>query len=69
MRGTAPRQILFAGGEEMDAAVESIPGVANAAGVMRIAAETQLVTVGDLNADGIIKLSAGKKRHALVRVI
>ena len=34
-----------------------------------IAAETQLVTVGDLNADGIIKLSAGKKRHALVRVI
>ena len=34
-----------------------------------IAAETQLVTVDDLNADGIIKLSAGKKRHALVRVI
>jgi tyrosyl-tRNA synthetase len=29
--------------------------------------EKQLVTLKDLNADGAIKLSAGKKRHALVR--
>jgi tyrosyl-tRNA synthetase len=29
--------------------------------------ETQLVTAADLNADGVIKLSAGKKRHALLR--
>jgi tyrosyl-tRNA synthetase len=32
-----------------------------------IASETQLITARDLNADGVIKLSAGKKRHALVR--
>jgi tyrosyl-tRNA synthetase len=29
--------------------------------------ETQPVTGGDLNADGVIKLSAGRKRHVLVR--
>lgn len=32
-----------------------------------LADETQLVTKGDIDADGRIKLSAGKKRHALVR--
>jgi tyrosyl-tRNA synthetase len=32
-----------------------------------ITSETQLVTAGDLNEDGVIKLSAGRKRHALVR--
>ena len=31
--------------------------------------ETQTVTLSDLNADGVIKLSAGKKRHALVRPV
>jgi tyrosyl-tRNA synthetase len=31
--------------------------------------ETQAITLGDLNADGVIKLSAGKKRHALVRPV
>ncbi|MFP6744353.1 MAG: tyrosine--tRNA ligase, partial [Alphaproteobacteria bacterium] len=30
------------------------------------ASETQLVTAADLNVDGVIKLSAGKKRHALL---
>jgi len=34
----------------------------------RIASETYAMTPDDLNSDGIIKLSAGKKRHALVRV-
>jgi tyrosyl-tRNA synthetase len=34
----------------------------------RIASETYTMTPDDLNADGIIKLSAGKKRHAMVRV-
>jgi tyrosyl-tRNA synthetase len=29
--------------------------------------EKQLVTLKDLNAEGAIKLSAGKKRHVLVR--
>ena len=33
-----------------------------------IANETQLITTEDLNADGVIKLSAGKKRHALVKI-
>ncbi len=32
-----------------------------------ITSETQLVTAQDLNADGVIKLSAGRKRHALAR--
>ncbi len=31
--------------------------------------ETQTITLADRNADGVIKLSAGKKRHALVRII
>ena len=31
------------------------------------ASETQLVTAADLNGDGVIKLSAGKKRYALLR--
>ena len=31
--------------------------------------ETQPITLADLNADGVIKLSAGKKRHALVRPV
>jgi len=30
--------------------------------------ETQPITSQDLNADGVLKLSAGKKRHALVKV-
>jgi tyrosyl-tRNA synthetase len=34
-----------------------------------IESETQLVTTADLNSEGVIKLSAGKKRHALVRAI
>ena len=34
-----------------------------------IASETTPVTLGDLDADGVIKLSAGKKRHALVRAV
>jgi tyrosyl-tRNA synthetase len=34
-----------------------------------IASETRTVTLADLNPDGAIKLSAGKKRHALVRPV
>lgn len=34
---------------------------------LAIGEETALVTLADVNADGVIKLSAGKKRHALVR--
>jgi tyrosyl-tRNA synthetase len=29
--------------------------------------EAQTVTAADLNADGVMKLSAGKKRHVLVK--
>jgi tyrosyl-tRNA synthetase len=50
--GEARRLIKGGGGRLNDRAVES---------------ETQLVTLADLLADGVIKLSAGKKRHALVR--
>ncbi len=31
--------------------------------------ETRLVTVRDLDPEGVIKLSAGRKRHALVRAV
>ena len=31
--------------------------------------ETRQLTLGDLNADGVIKLSAGRKRHALIRPV
>jgi tyrosyl-tRNA synthetase len=34
-----------------------------------IADETRSVTLADLNADGELKLSAGRKRHALVRAV
>jgi tyrosyl-tRNA synthetase len=34
-----------------------------------ITSETASVTLGDVNAEGVIKLSAGKKRHALVRAV
>jgi tyrosyl-tRNA synthetase len=34
-----------------------------------IAAETETVGIGDITADGTITLSAGKKRHALVRAV
>jgi tyrosyl-tRNA synthetase len=50
--GEARRLIKGGGGRLNDRAVES---------------ETQLITIADLLADGVIKLSAGKKRHALVR--
>lgn len=33
------------------------------------ASDTQTVTLADLNADGVAKLSAGKKRHALIRAV
>lgn len=35
----------------------------------RVDTDDQPVGVGDLDADGLIKLSAGKKRHALVRAV
>ncbi|MCG5239969.1 tyrosine--tRNA ligase [Azospirillum doebereinerae] len=34
-----------------------------------IADETAKATAADLNADGVVKLSAGKKRHALVKAV
>ena len=35
----------------------------------RIEDAERSIGVGDINADGVIKLSAGKKRHALVRAV
>jgi len=52
--GEARRLIKGGGGKVNDAALPS---------------ETHEITSTDLNADGIIKLSAGKKRHMLVRVV
>jgi tyrosyl-tRNA synthetase len=31
--------------------------------------EKRVTTITDLNSDGVIKLSAGRKRHALIRAI
>lgn len=53
-KGEARRLIKGAGAKMNDAA---------------IADEASKATTADLNADGVIKLSAGKKRHALVRVV
>ncbi|MDH5489943.1 MAG: tyrosine--tRNA ligase [Rhodospirillaceae bacterium] len=35
----------------------------------QIKSETETITLSDLNPDGVIKLSSGKKRHALLRAI
>ncbi len=35
----------------------------------KITSETQSIPLAALNADGVIKLSAGKKRHALIRAV
>jgi tyrosyl-tRNA synthetase len=35
----------------------------------KISDETQAITTTDTNAEGVIKLSAGKKRHALIRPV
>jgi tyrosyl-tRNA synthetase len=52
--GEARRLIKGGGGRINDAVIEN---------------ETQTIGLDDVNADGLIKLSAGKKRHALVRTV
>jgi tyrosyl-tRNA synthetase len=52
--GAARRLIEGGGGRINDAAIDS---------------PARTVELSDLNADGLIKLSAGKKRHALVRAV
>ncbi len=52
--GEARRLIKGGGGRINDSAIRD---------------ETQAVTLGDLNAEGVIKVSAGKKRHALVKAV
>ena len=52
--GEARRLIKGGGGRINDTAIQS---------------ETQSVGLADINPDGVIKLSAGKKRHALVRAV
>ncbi len=52
--GEARRLIKGGGGRLNDAPIET---------------ETQRVTIADVNDQGFIKLSAGKKRHALVRAV
>jgi len=52
--GEARRLIKGGGGRLNDAVVTS---------------EIQLITAADLDGDGVLKLSAGKKRHALVRAV
>ncbi|MDQ2104248.1 tyrosine--tRNA ligase [Azospirillum isscasi] len=53
-KGEARRLIKGAGAKMNDAAIPD---------------ETAKATAADLNADGVIKLSAGKKRHALVKAV
>ncbi|MCH7888247.1 MAG: tyrosine--tRNA ligase [Proteobacteria bacterium] len=57
---------LCATGAEARRLIRSGGGRLNGA---RIDLETRLVTVADLKPDGVIKLSAGRKRHALVRAV
>jgi tyrosyl-tRNA synthetase len=52
--GEARRLIKGGGGRLNDAVLES---------------ETQLISLADLSDDGVIKLSAGRKRHALLRAV
>ena len=53
--GGAARRLIKGGGAKLnDVALPS---------------EVHVVSTGDLNSDGVIKLSAGKKRHVLVQVI
>jgi len=52
--GEARRLIKGGGGRLNDRAIER---------------ETQLVSLADLGADGVVKLSAGKKRHALLKPV
>jgi tyrosyl-tRNA synthetase len=52
--GEARRLIKGGGGRINDAVIDS---------------DDRTVDLADLNADGLIKLSAGKKRHALVRAV
>lgn len=52
--GEARRLIKGGGGKMNDASLPS---------------EVHVITADDLNPDGVIKLSAGKKRHALVRAV
>ena len=52
-KAEARRLIKGGGGKLNDALIEN---------------ETQAVTAADINAEGLIKLSAGKKRHALIKV-
>jgi len=52
--GEARRLIKGGGGRINDAAIDS---------------DSRAIGLDDLNADGLIKLSAGKKRHALVRAV
>ncbi len=53
-KGAARRLIRGGGGRINDAVVES---------------ETRTVTLADINKDGVIKLSAGRKRHALIHPV
>ncbi len=53
-KGAARRLIRGGGGRINDAVVET---------------ETRTVTLADINKDGVIKLSAGRKRHALIHPV
>ncbi|MEE8273762.1 MAG: tyrosine--tRNA ligase, partial [Alphaproteobacteria bacterium] len=70
-RGVAAFEMLLRAGlcESGGAARRLIKGGGGGLNDAPIASETRLVTLDDLNADGVIKLSAGKKRHALVRAV
>ena len=70
-RGVAAFELLLRAGlcESGGAARRLIKGGGGRLNDAPIDSETRLVTLDDLNADGVIKLSAGRKRHALVRAV
>ena len=65
------KEVLFYidGADETNARFELIKGGGGKLNDEKISDETQAITMGDVNADGVIKLSAGKKRHALINPV
>ncbi len=70
-RGVPVFEIFFATGlvASKSAARKLIRGGGGRVNDKVVTTETEPVTVADINADGVIKISAGRKRHALVQPV
>ena len=60
--------LVIDGADEVDSKFRLIKGGGGRINDKAISDETHPVTAADLNAEGLVKLSAGRKRHALLRV-